>query len=163
MRKRQALPSRSQRGSVLVIALLLMVLLSLLGITILTVATTEHNLAYNGVWSEAALMAAEAGVNRGISLISANTTTSTAVISTTTLAGTSSTYRSGTKTDNPSNPTPPTFVGTRTEAGYSLAVGTGYNPGGYIFYTYQIDATGSGPRSAQRQVEVEAEFGPVPQ
>ena len=147
--------SHRQKGSILVIALLFMTLLSLLGITLLTVASTEHSLAYNAVWSEAALMAAEAGVNKGINQVSANPVTSIAAIPVTTLA-TNYTYRSGKETD--SAPQRFTFVGTRTEAGYSLSTNSGYT-----FNVYRITATGTGPNSAQREVEAQAEYGPVSQ
>ena len=142
-------------GSILVIVLLVMTLLSLLGITLLTVASTEHSLAYNAVWSEQALMAAEAGVNQGISQVSANPITSVAAIPVTTLA-TNYTYRSGKQTD--AGPQPLTFVGTKTEAGYSLSTNSGYT-----FNVYRITATGTGPNSARREVEAQAEYGPVPQ
>ena len=147
--------SDRQEGSILVIVLLLMTLLSLLGITLLTVASTEHSLAYNAVWSEAALMAAEAGVNKGISQVSPDPVASVAAIPTTTLA-TNYTYRSGKETD--SGPQPLTFVGTKTEAGYSLSTNNGYT-----FNVYRITATGTGPNSARREVEAQAEYGPVAQ
>ena len=142
------------------IALLLMVLLSLLGLTLLTVAATEHTVAFNGLWSEGALTAAEAGVNRGLNQLSANAATSIQPIATTSIASPYA-FRSGHRNDTA--PQPLAFVGTRTEAGYSIAVGTGYNPAGYVFHTYQINATGTGPRNAQREVEVRAEYGPVAQ
>lgn len=160
MRHRRISDPDREEGSVLVIALLLMVLLSLLGITLLTVAATEHTVAFNGLWSEGALTAAEAGVNRGLNQLNANATTSIQPIATTSIASAYA-FRSGHRTDT--TPQPLTFVGTRTEAGYSLAVGTGYNPAGYAFHTYQINATGTGPRNAQREVEVRAEYGPVAQ
>jgi hypothetical protein len=55
------------------------------------------------------------------------------------------------------------FRGSRIEKGYNIAIGTGYNPSGYGFHSYQIDATGTGPRSALRELEVLAEYGPVAQ
>jgi hypothetical protein len=60
---------------------------------------------------------------------------------------------------------PLTYVGSRTEAGYSLAVGTGYNPSGYAFHTYQVNAVGTGgpSQTAAREVEVQAEYGPIAQ
>ncbi len=160
MRPRQRSLARRESGSVLIIALLLMVLLSLLGVTLLTVAATEHGVAYNGHWSEGALHAAEAGVNRGLNQLTANAQTSIQAIASTGI-GIVYTYRSGHRTDNA--PQPLEFVGSRVEEGYSIAVGTGYNPSGYAFHTYQINATGTGPRNARREVEVRAEYGPVAQ
>ena len=160
MRQRRVLHGRRETGSVLIIGLLLMVLLSLLGVTLLTVAATEHSVAFNALWSEGSLAAAEAGVNRGLNQISANAQTSIQAIANTGIANTYN-YRSGRKTD--ANAQPLQFVGSRIEEGYSIAVGTGYNPSGYAFHTYQINATGSGPRNARREVEVRAEYGPVAQ
>lgn len=160
MRQRKVLCSRREAGSVLVVALLLMVLLSLLGVTLLTVAATEHTVAFNGLWSEGALTAAEGGVNRGLNQINANAETSLQAVPNTAI-GVAYTFRSGHKTDT--TPQPLQFVGSRVEDGYSVAMGTGYNPSGYAFHTYQINATGTGPRNARREVEIRAEYGPVAQ
>jgi Tfp pilus assembly protein PilX len=160
MRHRRVLQSRREAGSVLVVALLLMVLLSLLGVTLLTVAATEHTVAFNGLWSEGALTAAEGGVNRGLNQLSANAQTSLQAVPNTAI-GAAYAYRSGHKTD--STPQPLEFVASRVEDGYSVALGTGYNPSGYAFHTYQINATGTGPRNARREVEIRAEYGPVAQ
>ena len=163
MRSGQILKSQRETGSVLVIALLIMVLLSFLGVTLLTVASTEHSIASNSQWSEGVLMAADAGVNKGVNQLSANAQTSTAQINYTTI-GSEYAYRSGRRTGSAA---PLTFVGSRTEAGYSLAVGTGYNPSGYAFHTYQINAVGGRGlepwRTAVREVEVQAEYGPIAQ
>jgi hypothetical protein len=154
--------SQRERGSILVIALLLMVLLSLLGVTLLTVAQTEHSIAYNGLWSEGAITAADAGLNRGLNQLSANALTSTQAYGPTAIPnGGLYTYRSGPKTAAGAQPLQ--FLSSRTEPGYSAAVGTGYNPGGFFFHTYQVNATGTGPRNAQREVEARAEYGPVAQ
>ena len=160
MQSVQILKSQRETGSILVIALLIMVLLSFLGVTLLTVASTEHSIASNSQWSEGALMAADAGVNKGINQLSANAQTSSAQINSTTLG--SYTYRSGRRTGAAA---PLNFVGARTEAGYSLAVGTGYNPSGYVFHTYQVNAVGTGgpSQTAAREVEVQAEYGPIAQ
>jgi len=161
MRSGQILKSQRETGSVLVIALLIMVLLSFLGVTLLTVASTEHTIASNSQWSEGALMAADAGVNKGINQLSANAQTSVAQINSTTI-GSGYTYRSGKRSGAAA---PLTFVGSRTEAGYSMAVGTGYNPSGYAFHTYQVNAVGAGgpSQTASREVEVQAEYGPIAQ
>ncbi len=160
MRHKRVLHARRESGSVLVIALLLMILLSLLGVTLLTVAATEHTVAFNSLWSEGALMAADAGVNRGLNQLTANAQTSLQAIPQTTIANVY-TYRSGPRTAGGAQPLQ--FVSTRTEEGYSIAQCTGYNPCGYVFHTYQITATGTGPRSARREVDIQAEYGPVAQ
>jgi Tfp pilus assembly protein PilX len=161
MPARRMLQSRREAGSVLIIALLLMILLSLLGVTLLTVATSEHSIAANSEWSEGALMAAEAGLNRGLNQLSANAQTSLAQINLTDI-GSGYKYRSGPRTGSAA---PLEFMGTRTEPGYSIAVGTGYNPSGYAFHTYRVRSTGTGGpiQMATREVEVQAEYGPVSQ
>ena len=69
--------SRNQRGSVIMIALFVMIVLSLLGVALLTLSGTESNIAYNALWSEGAFAAAEAGIQTGLSQLSANAATST--------------------------------------------------------------------------------------
>jgi Tfp pilus assembly protein PilX len=148
----------------LVVAVLVMMVLSFLGMAIMTLSVTEHSMAYNAVWGEGAFAAAEAGINAGINQLSANATTATNKIpisGSNVPIGTGFTYRSGGKSD--ASPQPVKFVKTRTEPGYSVAIGTGYNPAGYAFNSYQINATGTGPKNAVRELEVQAEYGPVAQ
>jgi Tfp pilus assembly protein PilX len=160
MRYASVLRARREKGSVLIVALLLVVLLSLLGVTLLTVAATEHTVAFNSLWSEGALMAADAGVNRGLNQLTANAQASLQAVTQTTIADVY-TYRSGPRTAT--TPQPLQFVSTRTEEGYSIAQCSGYNPCGYMFHTYRITATGAGPRNARREVDIQAEYGPVAQ
>ena len=61
----------------------------------------------------------------------------------------------------------------KTEGGYSLGSGTGYNVSGYSFYQYQVNVTGTystasgcpsiGNETAAREVEALALYGPVAQ
>ena len=148
-----------QSGSVLLLSLLAMVVLSLLGAALLTMSGTETFGSFRGLYREGAFYAAEAGVHTGVDQLSMNTTTSTQAIPVTNI-GAWYAYRSGRRADP--EPQPLQFVGTRPGTGYSIAVGTGYNPAGYVFYDYQMNVTGSGPRTAQREVEALAEYGPVP-
>ena len=152
--------SKGKRGSVLLLTLLLMLVLTSLGFVILTLSLTEHSMASNGIWSEGAFAAAEAGINVGVNQLSPNTSASVQPVPSTTIGG-SYAYRSGRRTD--AGPQPQQFINSRTEPGYNIAIGTGYNPAGYAFNTYQINATGSGPRNAAREIEVRAEYGPVAQ
>jgi hypothetical protein len=147
-------------GSVLLVALVCMFVLSILGTVFLGMSLTEHNITYNAVYSEGAFTAAEAGIQAGVSQLSANTTTSAQAIPSTAFAGNYN-YQSGHRADR--DPQPLQFVGKRVEPGYNLARGTGYNPSGYTFHSYRINVTGAGPRAAQREVEVLAEYGPVGQ
>ena len=157
MRHRPFLHPGRETGSILMIALLLTILLSLLGITLLSVASTEHSVAFNSLWSEGALMAAEAGVNRGLNQLSANATSASQAIPSTAISGYS--YRSGGRAATSAQPL--TLVSSQSAPGYSAAVGTGYNRAGYGFDVYLINATGTGPRNARREIEVQAEYGPV--
>lgn len=154
------MPSPQPRGSVLLIALFVMLILSLLGVALLSLSGTEHHIAYNAVWAEGAFTAAEAGIQQGLNQLSANTAVATQAIPATSLQARYS-YRSGRRTDG--GPQPLAFAGARVEAGYSIAIGTGYNPAGYAFHSYRINATGTGPRNALRELEVLAEYGPVAQ
>jgi Tfp pilus assembly protein PilX len=147
-----------------VVAVLVMMVLSFLGMAIMTMSVTEHSLAYNVVWSEGSFAAAEAGINAGINQLSANTTNATKAIppaGTGVAIGTGYTYRSGGKSAG--GPQPLVFIQSRTEPGYSVAIGTGYNPSGYVFNSYQINATGTGPKNSVREIEIQAEYGPVAQ
>jgi len=150
---------RDEAGSVLLLSLLALVILSLLGAGLLTMSGTETFVTFRSVYREGAFYAAEAGVHTGLDQLSANTATSTQAIPATNI-GNWYTYRSGRRADP--GPQPFQFVGTRPATGYSAAVGTGYNPAGYIFYDYRINVTGAGPRTAQREVEALAGYGPVP-
>src|SRR5215470_16864693 len=55
------------------------------------------------------------------------------------------------------------FLNTTQRAGYSIGSGTGYNPGGFVFYNYAITGTGTGPRSAQRIIDAQISYGPIAQ
>ena len=147
-------------GSVLLVALLTLFVLSILGSAFLGISLTENNITFNAIYSEGAFTAAEAGAQAGMAQLSANPTTSVQAIPSTTFA-TTYTYQSGHRAD--AGPQPLVFRGARSEPGYSAAFGTGYNPAGFAFNSYQINSTGAGPRNAQREVEMLAEYGPVPQ
>jgi hypothetical protein len=101
------------------------------------------------------------GVVVGLNQIGANQTTSTAAFTgTTTLGNQTFSYRSGHRSDSSAQPLQ--FNGIKTRAGYSIGVGTGYNASGYAFYNYQYNVTGTGPSGTAREVEIQAEYGPVP-
>jgi len=53
--------------------------------------------------------------------------------------------------------------GNLQRAGYSIGTGTGYNPGGFVFYNYGITGSGTGPRSAQRTIDAQVSYGPIAQ
>jgi len=158
MKDRSLLRSGRESGVALLIALFVMVILSLLGAALVSLSGVEHNIAYNAVWSEGAFAAAEAGIQAGINQIGPNSTASTQAVAATNIGA--YTYRSGHRTDSAAQPL--TYNGERVEPGYNIAIGLGYNPRGYSFFSYQINSTGTGPRNAQREIEILAEYGPVP-
>jgi len=159
MQQMLVLQARRQSGSVLVVAVMVMFLLSFLGLTLLTLAATENSVALNSLWTEGALVSAEAGIDHAMQQLSANPDTSVTAIPNTAMSPVYN-YRSGPRTS--SSPQPFQYKGTSAEAGYNLAVGTGYNQQGYAFHNYQLNVTGTGPK-ALREVEVLAEYGPVAQ
>lgn len=153
---------KGEGGMVLLLSLLAMVVFSLLGAALLTMSGSETFVTFRSVYREGSFYAAEGGIHVGIDQISANTATSILPIPETTIdIGGRYSYRSGRRNDP--GPQPLQFVGTRPGTGYSIAVGTGYNPAGYIFYNYQMNVTGTGPRNALREVEALAAYGPVPE
>jgi len=147
---------RDERGSAVVIALLLVVLLLLLGVTLLATSDTENAIAANDQWAEGAFQAAEAAVQASMDALDVGVTDQ--VVPETPIVDAFA-YRSGGRND--AEPQPPALVGEMNEAGYAVGVTTGYVSSGYVFQIYQIQGTGTGPRNTQREVEVQVELGPV--
>jgi Tfp pilus assembly protein PilX len=150
--------SPGESGSALVVTLLVMVLLFLLGAALLTMSDIENQIASNDRFSEGAFYAAESAVQGAIDQIQADPDESMEAVPVTQIGG-QFTYRTGGRLD--AGPQPVEYIRATPGAGYSLGAGTGYNSVGYVFHTYQITATGSGPRNTQREVEVQVDFGPV--
>lgn len=149
-----------EAGATLVLVLFIVLILSTLVIALLGIASSDNVVAHNDVWTEGAFYAAEAGLNTGISQLSSNPTTSTMSIPSTTISGNYS-FRSGTRAAGSAQPL--VFVSVQPRSGYSIAQGSAYNPNGYLFYSYRINTTGTGPKNAQRELEALAEYGPVAQ
>jgi Tfp pilus assembly protein PilX len=146
------------------IALFVMIILSLLGVALLTLSGTESNIAYNALWSEGTFAAAEAGIQTGLSQLSANSATSVTAIPVTDIGTGTYTYKFWSGHRSPSqSPQALVYKGVRVEAGYTAAYSTNYNRSGYVFHSYVINAAALGPRNAQREIEVLAEYGPVAQ
>jgi hypothetical protein len=139
-----------EQGSVLVLALFIMALLLATGLIMLRMSGSETDIAYNTVWSEGSFYAAEAALSVGIDQLGPTLVDPVAMPPT----------PLGTQYSQQPNIQ---FLGTTAQPGYSLSSGTGYNPSGYVFFTYTVAGTGTGPRNAQRQLEVRASFGPVAQ
>jgi hypothetical protein len=153
-------PRAGERGATLILVLFITLILSTLVMALLGIASSDNVVAHNDVSTEGAFYAAEAGLNTGISQLSSNPTSSTMSIPVTTISGSYS-FRSGTRAAGSAQPL--VFVSVQPRSGYSIAGGSAYNPNGYLFYSYRINTTGTGPRNAQREIEALAEYGPVAQ
>ena len=138
-----------ERGFVLMIALFIMAILLVLGVFLVRMSATEGDIAYNAVWAEGSFFAADAAISVGLDQLTPTLVNST--VANTTI-GSVFGYQ-GTIA----------FSGTNQAAGYSLGSGTGYNPGGFVFYTFTLQGSGTGPRSAQRTLNVQAWYGPIAQ
>jgi hypothetical protein len=146
---------RDERGIALVIALSIMILLLVGGVFLLRMSATEGDIAYNTVSAEGSFFAADAAINVAVDMIAPNV--QSCIVGSTALGG-GYAYQ---VQHTPPNTT--CFAGTQQEAGYSLGSGTGYNPSGYVFYTFAFTGSGTGPRSAQRTIDAQAAYGPIAQ
>ena len=138
-----------ERGIVLVIALFIMAILLVAGVFLVRMSATEGDIAYNTIWAEGSFFAADAAINVALDQLAPVLTPVT--IAQTTIGG-SFTYSGNI-----------TFSSTQQQAGYSLGAGTGYNPGGFVFYQFALTGSGTGPRSASRTINVQATYGPISQ
>lgn len=148
----------TQRGSAMIIVLLVTMLMLLMGAGLLATSTTESTIAANDYWSEGAFQAAEAAVQVAIDGLDVDTTDDVVAV---TEIGQKYAFRSGGRGD--SDPQPPQFVGSMAAAGYAHAEGSGYSSSGYAFMVYRVNGTGTGPRNTVREVEVRVQIGPIPE
>jgi hypothetical protein len=151
-----------ERGIASVMAIFIMVMMLVAGIFLVRMSSTEGDIAYGGLSAEGSFFAADAGINVGIDRVDKLPP----VVAVGGPCGTTGTLGAYTYV---LAPTPGTladancFLSTIQKAGYSIGSGTGYNPGGFVFYNYAISGTGTGPRSAQRAIDAQVSFGPVAQ
>lgn len=144
-----------ERGIALVIALSIMILLLVGAVFLLRISGIEGDITDNTVSAEGSFFAADAAINVAVDTVAPHVQS---------CAGPQTAIGGGYvyQVQN----TPPNtncFVGTQQEAGYSLGSGTGYNPSGYVFYTFAFTGSGTGPRSAQRTIDAQAAYGPIGQ
>ncbi len=150
---------KNERGIALaVLTMLIAILASMTGAALLF-SRVDLMISGNFKRGTGALYAADAGVGVALNQLSGNLTSSRTAIQVTDL-GNGYTYRSGTIADG--SPQELIHTGFKSAPGYSMGVGTGYNPGGYIFHTYEIHITGNGPMTSAREIEAMGQFGPVP-
>jgi hypothetical protein len=137
-----------ERGSVLVLAIFIMALLMATGMVMLRMSTSETDIAYNTVWAEGAFYAAEAAVAVGIDQLGPTLVADVAMAA----------APLGPDYNRMGNVQ---FLGATQQPGYALGSGPNYGSSGFYFNQYRIAGTGTGPRNAQRQLEIQATFGPV--
>jgi len=146
---------RDERGFALVIALSVMAVLLVGAVVLLRVVSIERDVAVSTVAAEGSFFAADAAINVALDTIAPDVGS---CASARTPIGGGYAYQI---LHTPPNTT--CFAGTQRAAGYSIGSGTGYNPSGYVFYTFAFTGLGTGPRSAQRTIDARAAYGPIAQ
>ena len=144
-----------ERGIASVMAIFIMVMLLVTGIFLVRMSSTEGDIAYGTMWAEGSFFAADAAINIGIDTVVPGGPS--CVRSSTALGTFAYSVAAGAGADSNC------FLNTGHQAGYSIGSGTGYNPGGFVFYNYAITGAGTGPRSAQRTIDAQVSYGPVAQ
>ncbi len=135
---------RNEKGVALVIALIMLIVLTFIGIASISSSIFEAKISGNERWGSAAFYAASAGVEFGISrLPDISAYGPTAV-------GSDETCKSGTLT-SPS-PQPQKSLGLLIKPGYE---------GLWEFKRFQINATGES-FGARKEIEVQVGLGPYP-
>jgi hypothetical protein len=144
-----------ERGIASIMAIFIMVLMLVSGIFLVRMSSTEGDIAYGTMWAEGSFFAADAAINVGVDTVVPGgpscTTGATAI------GAFSYSIAAGAGADANC------FLSTSQRAGYSIGSGTGYNPGGFVFYNYAITGTGTGPRSASRIIDAQVSYGPIAQ
>ncbi len=143
---------KNNRGMALLVTIMLMtVLASMAGATLLF-SRIDLMISSNLKRGTQSLYAADAGVGEAINQLSADRAASVQAIPPRDI-GAGFAYQSKQLE----------FIGSRNnQAGYSLGVGTGYNPSGFAFDVYRINMTGTGPVNTAREIEALGAYGPVP-
>ena len=144
-----------ERGIATVMAIFIMVMLLVSGIFLVRMSSTEGDIAYGTMWAEGSFFAADAAINVGIDAIAPGAPT--CVRPSTAIGNFAYSVQAGPGSDANC------FMNTIQKAGYSIGSGTGYNPGGFVFYNYGITGAGTGPRSASRTIDAQVSYGPVAQ
>ncbi len=153
----------NERGIASVMAIFVMVMMLVAGIFLVRMSSTEGDIAYGSVSAEGSFFAADAGINVGVARVDllpplvavGGPCAATGAIG-------NYTYSLGAGAGADAN----CFLNTIQKAGYSIGSGTGYNPGGFVFYNYAITGTGTPTttfKKAQRAVDAQVSFGPVAQ
>jgi Tfp pilus assembly protein PilX len=134
---------RNEKGVALIIALLMLLILTLIGISAISTTTFETNISGNERIGTDAFYASEAGIQVGL-----NQLPDTKPIPVTAI-GTDSSCWSGSPQDK-SSPQSLQSLGLYRKAGYDTS---------WAFNRFQMNSTGESFR-AMKEIEVQASFGP---
>ncbi|MGE0581486.1 MAG: PilX N-terminal domain-containing pilus assembly protein [Steroidobacteraceae bacterium] len=124
---------QGQRGAALVIGLLLLVVLTLLAITGMNTASSELIMAGNEQYRQNAFQAAEAGIERAISLLPTIPQSGAAVVVPNVAV--------------PGSTSGDTFTTSSRYMGDDLNL-PGFSAGKFVGFHYQVESTGSSARNA---------------
>jgi PilX N-terminal len=155
-------PMRSERGVSLVVVLMLMVIILAMAGAGMLFSSIDLRASGNYRAGTQAFFAADTGVNDAMTRIGLDPTTSIAAFGPVAMSG-GLKYCSGhvQNTDSCNSPQPLSAPQVITGSG---APGYNVNQGGPAFYQYQVNVTGVQPQlSAVREVEMQVQYGPVPQ
>jgi len=130
-----------QKGVALIIALIMLLVLTLIGISSISSTFFESKISGNDRFGAAAFYASKGGVDVGINRLPDITAYSGNI-------GSDETYRSGRMT--PSTPQPLTGLGLMGRAGYDVT---------WEFRRFQVNATGQS-FGAMKEIEVQVSYGP---
>jgi len=130
-----------QKGVALVIALIMLLVLTFLGLSSISSTIFEAKISGNERWGSAAFYAAAAGIDVGTSRLTDISAYSGNI-------GTDETYRSGKMT--PATPQPLVYLGAMGGPGYDVT---------WEFWRYRINATGQS-FGAMKEIEVQVRMGP---
>jgi len=133
----------NQKGVVLVVALIMLLILTFIGISSISSSIFEAKISGNERFGSAAFYAADGGVEVGISRIPDITAYSGTI-------GSDESYRSGSLTAT--SPQPQKNLGLMFKPGYE---------GVWEFKRFQINVTGES-FGARKEIEVQALLGPYP-
>lgn len=131
----------NERGVALVIALIILIVLTFIGISSISSSVFEVKISGNERAGSSAFYAAEGGVGVGISRIPDLTAYSGTI-------GSDENYRSGKMI--PGNPQPLIYFGAMGRPGYDVT---------WEFRRYQVNATGQS-FGAMKEIEVQVSLGP---
>ncbi len=132
---------KDEKGVALVIALIMLLVLTLIGMASVSSSVFEAKISGNDRFGTAAFYAAKGGIDRGIAQLPTITEYSGNI-------GSDETYRSGTLT--PSSPQPQKSLGLTFKPGYDPA---------FEFKRFQVNAVGES-FGARKEIEVQVLLGP---